>query len=75
MKAYGRSGVKANGWTYREGIQPGLTRQPGHSVAGQRPTATDLPQTNDSTTGWSWIGAMLLTILSWLGLANHRRQG
>ncbi|WP_169798695.1 LPXTG cell wall anchor domain-containing protein [Levilactobacillus senmaizukei] len=44
-------------------------------MAGQRPTATDLPQTNDSTTGWSWIGAMLLTILSWLGLANHRRQG
>lgn len=78
LAGHGRSAASATGWTYwtdRDGAKQGLTKQRSdHSTTGQHQAAAELPQTDESATAWSWIGTMLLTILSWLGLADRRRQ-
>lgn len=42
----------------------------GEAKAADTP-ATQLPQTNDRTTAWSWLGALGLSLLGWVGLRRR----
>jgi len=67
------SPIKAGHFT-RDG-QP-ATGNPQAAVPSQATVTQQqsLPQTNEQSTGWQWLGTILLAGLSWLGLAHKRNH-